>query len=329
MQLVLDTKGLQLSKKGGSFYVVGDDEKKARTISPEKLSSIAVTATVWIGSDAVRLAIQKQVPILFFDNIGKATARLWSPYFGSIATLRRQQLRFTEGTEATAWLIELFSLKTEGQVDNLKYIKGQRKGLNLALSKATQTIKKHHRSFERFRDVLPEECRQQMMGVEGNIARLYWQAVGNSLPRKYAFQERSRRPAKDFFNAALNYLYGMTYSVIESGLLAAGLDPHLGMLHADEYNKSTLTFDLIEPFRPWVDRLLIEQCFENKIDKAFFTKNQYGLFLNKTGKAFIIPLFNDFLRSERSFLNQESNVKNHVYFLMQKLAQRIRYVEGG
>lgn len=326
MQLVLDTKGIQISKKGGSFYVVS--EKSSRTISPEKLSSIAVTATVWIGSDAVKLAIKHEIPILFFNNIGKATARLWSPYFGSIATLRRQQLRFTESVEATAWLIDLFALKTEGQVANLRFIKSQRKGLNLALGQAAQNINKHLRSFERFRGVLPEECRQAMMGVEGNIGRLYWQAIGNALPRQYVFQERSRRPAKDHFNAALNYLYGMTYSVVETGLLAAGLDPHLGMLHVDEYNKSTLTFDLIEPFRPWVDHLLIEQCFEKKLEKSFFTKNQYGLFLNKTGKAFIIPLFNDFLRSERTFLNQQSNVRNQIYFLMQKLAQRIRHVEG-
>ena len=42
----------------------------------------------------------------------------------------------------------------------------------------------------------------------------------------------------------------MLYAVVEGGLFASGLDPHLGILHADEYNKPTLAFDMIEPFRP-------------------------------------------------------------------------------
>lgn len=42
----------------------------------------------------------------------------------------------------------------------------------------------------------------------------------------------------------------MLYSVVEAGLFTAGLDPYLGILHADAHKKPTLSFDLIEPFRP-------------------------------------------------------------------------------
>lgn len=47
------------------------------------------------------LAIQHQIPILFFDNIGKAKALLWNPYFENLATLRRNQIKFAESTLAT------------------------------------------------------------------------------------------------------------------------------------------------------------------------------------------------------------------------------------
>lgn len=46
---------------------------------------------------------------------------------------------------------------------------------------------------------------------------------------------------------------------------------------------------MIEAFRPWIDRLLIQACLEKKLLKFHFTKNQYGYFLNKTGKAVLIP----------------------------------------
>ncbi|MEM6380776.1 MAG: CRISPR-associated endonuclease Cas1, partial [Bacteroidota bacterium] len=100
--------------------------------------------------------------------------------------------------------------------------------------------------------------------------------------------------------------------------------PQLGILHVDMHTKPTLSFDLIEPFRPWMDELLTKACLDRQLKKTFFTKNQYGIFLNKTGKAFIIPLFNEFLRSERTFLNQTATVKNQIYFLAGRLAQKIR-----
>jgi CRISPR-associated protein Cas1 len=116
----------------------------------------------------------------------------------------------------------------------------------------------------------------------------------------------------------------MLYSVVEGGVFAAGLDPYLGFLHVDEYKKPTLVYDLIEPIRPWTDRLLIEAALKKEIKKSYFTKNQHGIFLNKNGKAWIIPLFNDFLRSERPWLQRESTVRNHIYYLAGRLAQRIQ-----
>ena len=98
MQLVLDSKGLQVTRKEGTVHIVS--EKGSRSISIGKLSSVAITANVMLGTDFIRLAIQHEVPILFFDRIGKAKARLWSPYFASIATLRRQQIRFGDTPEA-------------------------------------------------------------------------------------------------------------------------------------------------------------------------------------------------------------------------------------
>ena len=124
MQLVLDTKGLEVIKKDGVFHIKG--EKGSKAISPAKLDSIAITASVMISSDAIALAIQHQVPILVFDRIGKAKARLWSPYFESIATLRRHQVRFAESPESMAWMLELFALKTEAQIENLRYLKSRR-----------------------------------------------------------------------------------------------------------------------------------------------------------------------------------------------------------
>ncbi|MCB0634430.1 MAG: CRISPR-associated endonuclease Cas1, partial [Lewinella sp.] len=240
MQLVLDTKGLHITKKEGTVHIVS--EKGSRSISIGKLTSVAITANVLLGTDFIRMCVQHEVPILFFDRIGKAKARLWSPYFASIATLRRQQVRFGDTPEATAWMVDLFRLKTEGQLQNLELIRKKKGFASSGINQAVNIIKQNQYNFDPLRDQLIEEARQPMLGVEGAIARVYWRAIGNNLPRHYIFQMRSRKPAKDIFNAGLNYLYGMLYSVVEGALFAAGLDPHLGIFHVDEYDRPTLSF---------------------------------------------------------------------------------------
>lgn len=326
MQLVLDSKGLELGRQDRIFQIISKNGK--RNISPAKLSSIAITAAVVLHSPAIHLAVEEGVPILFFDRIGRPKARLWSPHFVGLSTLRRQQARFCEDAAATAWVIDLFGLKTEGQLANLRYMEKQRTKLGGALRQTRQAMQKQLRAMDSYRDQLPEQCRNHLMGIEGNLARMYWQNVGQSLPRAYGFTKRSRRPAEDIFNAALNYLYGMLYSLVETGVLAVGLDPQMGILHVDAYKKPTLVFDLIEAFRPWIDRLLVEQCFGKKIESRFFTKNQHGLFLNKAGKAFFIPLFNDFMRTEHEHFSRLATRKNHIFYLAGQLATRIRTENG-
>ncbi len=325
MQLVLDSKGLTLTKKRQSFVVTPEEGKgESKTISPNKVTSIAITQNVMLSADAVRLAVKNQIPILFFDRIGKAEARLWSPYFQSIATLRRQQVRFSESTLATEWVIEIYQAKLENQVKNLRYLRTRRDTQREELDQAIQQLQKQSRQLEKYQEQLVEEVRNGLMGVEGTAARIYFRALSRCLPVTYQFEKRSRRPAEDMFNACLNYFYGMLYTVVEGALFAVGLDPHLGILHVDEYNKPVLAYDLIEVFRPWVDALVIQLCLEEELLSSFFSANQHGVFLNKNGKKVLIPRFNGWLLEEKRFNEQELNARSHIFQLAGMLSRRIR-----
>ncbi len=322
MQLVLDTKGIELGVKDKVFFI--QSPSKSRKISPKKVTSIAVTAYCKFTSTAVMLAVDHQIPILFFNYIGKAKAKMWSPFFQNLATLRRRQILFANTLECTVWFLELYKLKTEHYVKNLEWLKLKFKSQAKEIDNSIRLMKRYNKEFDDLESQLLAECRQQLMAIEGKIARRYWSTLGKLLPEPYGFEKRSRRPAKDIFNAALNYLYGMTYTVVEGSLLSAGLDPHLGFVHADQYQKSVLAFDMIEPFRPWIDRLLIEECLEGKLTKKHFTGNQHGLHLNKHGKALIIPMFNLFLTKSRNFLQLETSNKNHIYQYAGYLVKKIK-----
>ena len=285
----------------------------------------AVTAACTLSSKAVMLAARHQIPILFFNRMGEAEARLWSPYFSSLAELRRQQALFVGSVDATAWLVRLFMKKTEGKAALLHWLKNRRPGLADDLALAMGGMHTIAADYGELTGQPPALCSNSLMGIEGSIARCYWQAVAPCLPPGLHAGTRSRRPALDPFNATLNYLYGMLYPVVEGALFAAGLDPYLGVLHASQYDKPTLAFDLIEPFRPWVDRLLIEACLQDEIDPlAFFDNKDGGVFLNKAGKRFIIPLFNDFMETTTQYDGRRLSNKNHIYRYAQQFANELR-----
>jgi CRISPR-associated protein Cas1 len=47
-----------------------------------------------------------------------------------------------------------------------------------------------------------------LRGLEGTAGRPYFEPISFVMPKDYAFSGRSMRPAKDAFNAFLNYAYG-------------------------------------------------------------------------------------------------------------------------
>lgn len=293
MQLVIDTSRTSLSVKNKSFYV--KNLSFERMISPKRVSSIAITTNCQINAAAIRLAAECQVPIYFFNMLGEIEARLWSPYFSNTAELRKQQLRFYDTSAATQWVIGLIKRKSTIQIQTLRQLSKNRTGLKPQLELDVLVIAELINKLETFSNFSVDECRNSILGLEGNISKIYFKNLSALLPEPFQFEKRSRRPAMDYFNAALNYLYGMTYSVVESGVFAKGFDPFAGYLHTDNYLKNSLVFDLIEPIRPFIDRLMVELCNSGLLVESHFENKQQGYWLNKSGKHIIIPAFNDFL----------------------------------
>ncbi|MCB0530252.1 MAG: CRISPR-associated endonuclease Cas1, partial [Saprospiraceae bacterium] len=241
MQLVLDTHGLIVKVRNRSFYVIGKEAR--RLIGPERLTSIAVTADCIFSTAALRLAIERHIPVYLLGNTGQMEGKLWSPHFVGLASLRRAQALWLELGEPGPWVVRIASAKTRRQLELLEQVD--------ASGEYRETIGKLLVRFDEHAEapeVTDDMLRQTLFGLEGTAARQYWQAIADAVPADWRFEGRTRRPAQDPFNAALNYLYGMLYPAVEHAVFAAGLDPYMGILHAEEYDRPALAYDLIEPF---------------------------------------------------------------------------------
>ena len=295
MQIIIDTADTGITVKNKCFYF--QNKTTSRQISPKRISSIAITSNCTLNAAVVKLAANHQVPILFFNNFGAIQARIYSPYFVNLAGLRKKQLLFSLSPLATDWIIELLKKKTARQIINLQQLSRRKLKHKKASLVAIHKIETIISQTDQIINKPIGEVRNTLMGYEGSISRQYFQTLNLFLPPEFKFKTRSRRPALDYFNASLNYLYGMTYSVVESGVFAKGLDPAIGCLHVDNFKKPTLVFDLIEPIRPLIDRMLIDLILEGKVVTENFIKKGQGYWVSKKGKRMIITSFNDFLNN--------------------------------
>jgi len=167
------------------------------------------------------------------------------------------------------------------------------------------------------------EVRNSLMGYEGNISRKYFACLSFLLPDRYQFNGRSFRPAEDEFNCLLNYGYGVLYGKVEKALIIAGLDPYVGILHTDGYNKKSFVFDFIEPYRHYVDRIVMKLFSRKKVNKSYFDKISGGFVLNDEGKKLLLTTLSDYFQTKTRYKGRQIAVENTIQYDAHSLANRI------
>lgn len=92
--------------------------------------------------------------------------------------------------------------------------------------------------------------------LEGRAAAFYWSQMFPSIPNF------SRDREGVYPNNMLNYGYAILRAVIARALVGSGMLPTLGIHHHSRYNAYCLADDIMEPYRPFVDRLVVETMAE-------------------------------------------------------------------
>jgi len=285
MNLTLVTEGSFLHVHDGMFEVQMDGRKQR--ISPQRVERILVAARLRLTSDVVLLALQNNIDVLFLDKFGDPVGRVWLPVIGSTSRIRRRQLR-ASGTAAglkfaRRWVDE--KLAARGCL--LEELARARPKSQAALQAAAQSLEAARQRL----CGLPLEATdapESIRGVEGSAGRRYFDVLSAIQTKAYRFRGRSFRPAADPFNCMLNYGYGVLYGQVEKACILAGLDPHVGFLHRNDYNQRAFVYDFIEPYRAQVERVVVGLFAARKVKRAQFDDLANGVTLNKEGKKVLL-----------------------------------------
>lgn len=89
--------------------------------------------------------------------------------------------------------------------------------------------------------------------IEATAANYYWKQL--FAENKSFVRNRFGPPP----NHMLNYGYAILRAVVARNLVGSGLLPTLGIFHRNQYNAYCLADDIMEPYRPYVDRFVLSQ----------------------------------------------------------------------
>lgn len=101
--------------------------------------------------------------------------------------------------------------------------------------------------------------------VEGRASYYYW---NNLFPESLNF---SRKRDGDPPNNLLNYGYAIVRAIVARSLVGSGLLPTLGIHHHNRYNAYCLADDIMEPYRPFVDEIVLDITHKTRDYKELTT----------------------------------------------------------
>lgn len=230
--VVIDSKA-KLTYKN-DYLVVRNDN--IRRIHLSEINTVIVNSTaVVITSYLINELIKRKIKIIFCDETRSPAGEIM-PYYGCHNSSKRinEQLYWDKEFAVDVWT-RIIKEKIHNQ----------------------SIILKHYgeKNAEKLDGYIEELQRNDETNREGHAAKVYFDTL---------FGMSFKRDDGSDLNAALNYGYTVLLSQFNRDIVAYGYLTQLGIKHRNEFNPYNLSSDLMEPFRPLIDKIV-----RDNIDEGF------------------------------------------------------------
>ncbi len=322
MKVFLDDWGIFLGRKRNRFLIRKSGGEVKEIVADDVDSIICCCSGVSFSASALDLAVENNIQVVFARYRGWPYAVLMpSSMTGSVRARREQFIAYND--ERSLVLAKKFIAgKLVNQANLLKLMAKNRRQTDPSLAASL------YESSKRIDDVNErivgeqgssiDEKRQQIMNLEAEGARYYWESIRRLLPAELEFPGRETRGACDAFNAMLNFGYQtVLFPEVWKAVSYAGLDFYAGYLHADRSGKPSFVLDMMEEFRQQlVDRTLIGLITRNviKTNEILTTESHdEGKVLSKRVIQVLLASLQERLDTEVMFDGQKGSLKSFIH----------------
>ncbi|WP_448872438.1 group II intron reverse transcriptase/maturase [Desulfobulbus propionicus] len=270
--------------KESERFVVRRNGRVMQEIPAIKVDQIMVCGNARITTPAMHFCLQEHIPIHLLSALGRYRGMI-SSFDTAPVLLHRNQFAAADDAEFCLALAREF---VRGKIENTRVVL-----LRLTRRRNVPHLEKAAAKLKALvAELAPAESLDQVRGVEGSSARIFFTAVADTLDPAWGFHGRQRRPPPDPVNALFSYGYTILFHNTCSLLLARGLNPHVGYLHAVRRGHPALVSDIMEEFRPIiVDAVVLKLVLNQRITPEGFIPGPSaspGCLMNReTQKIFI------------------------------------------
>ncbi|BCX88953.1 CRISPR-associated protein Cas1 [Methylomarinovum tepidoasis] len=152
-----------------------------------------------------------------------------------------------------------------------------------------------------------------LRGLEGSAGRAFFAAYRRLFPDHLGFDGRRRRPPPDPVNACLSLGYALLHSRAVQAAWSAGLDPMIGFYHEPAWGRESLACDLIEPWRPCIERWVAGWFGQRWLEAGHFSRQGDSVRLGKAGRQRFFGAF------EKGMPPVERSLRRQIRHLIQRL----------
>lgn len=271
----------------GETVVIRNDEGEIGRVPLLNLEEIVSFGYRGASPALMGACAERNISLSFMTPQGRFLARIIGKTKGNVLLrIKQHQVAASEASLDIAkncilgkiyngrWVLERATRDHAMQVDTA------------SLKKASTILK------ETMARVVLAENKDQLRGEEGEAARIYFGVFDELILQQkndFYFLGRSRRPPLDKVNALLSFCYSLLTSSVASALETVGLDPYVGMMHADRPGRASLALDLMEELRPAIaDRFVLYLINKRIVNGKNFIQKENGAVLLKDDARKII-----------------------------------------
>lgn len=295
--LYLTEEGTHLTLKDNRI-VIKKSSDILKEVSLEKVDNIVIIGNISITSPLSIELLEREIPVNWLSSTGKFYGRLEPTTRVNIAR-QREQFRCSDNNEFSLELAKSFII---GKVKNCQVVL-RRYNRNVSDNDVSENIEELKKYVIKISEA---ETVEQLLGYEGNSAKLYFKSLGKMVKEEFKFDKRTRRPPKDKFNCLLSLGYTLLLYEIYTAIINKGLHPYCSFLHKIRNGHPALASDLIEEWRPTVIDSLVMNLIQTKIitPEHFLPQDEMsgGVFLTKDGLKIFIKKFEERLKQLNSYL---------------------------
>lgn len=315
-------KSGRIQRKDNSLEIVYKDNTK-KSIPIERVDNIYVMTEFDFNTSLLNFLGRYGIQVHFFNYYGFYTGTYYpKEQLVSGKLLIKQVESYTKKSKRLEIAKGLIEAAAYNIYRNLVYYNNRGKDL----SKIMKEIEYLRNQISLCKDV-PE-----LMGIEGNIRKNYYEAWNTIINQDIAFEKRVKNPPDNAINSLISYVNTIIYTRVLCEIYKTQLNPTISYLHEPSERRFSLCLDIAEIFKPILaDRLIFSMLNKNQITEKDFEEGLNFLYIKENARKEITKEMDKRLQTtiKHKTLGREVSyeylIRLELYKLIKYLTEDIPY----